>query len=186
MHFYNTEGTHCPLPLPPITLCPDLSQLSQRLPAAQGVAVNQVSLELSRSRGWISLSCMEQEHLVLRIPFFLSVADVNLKPWHHQLWVWALLLLFDAVACVCLFTVHSFVKESLIKGHLCKWKSEEADFHHPTVLRISRNSQRLCRYDHLLSMCKWDLTWRIKQLFISFPEKLWRLVVSTAAPVQGL
>lgn len=83
MHFYNTKGTHCPLPLPPITLCPDLSQLSQHLPAAQGVAVNQVSLELSRSRAWICLSCVEQECLVLSIPFLLPVADVDLEPWHR-------------------------------------------------------------------------------------------------------
>lgn len=129
MHFYNTKGTHCPLPLPPITLCPHLSQLSQHLPAAQGVAVNQVSLELSRSRGWISLSCMEQECLVLSLPFFLPVADVNLKPWHPQFWVWALLLLFEAVACVCFFTVHSLVEASLLKGRLCSggvfWVSSE-------------------------------------------------------------
>lgn len=172
MHFYNTEGTHCPLPLPPITLCPDLSQLSQHLPAAQGVAVNQVSLELSRSRGWISLSCMEQEHLVLSILFFLPVADVHLKPWHHQLWVWALLLLFDAVACVCLFTVHSLVKESLIKGQLCKWRSEGADFHHPAVLfRISRSYLTLSRCDHLPSKCKWDLICEIQVITHFLPWK---------------
>lgn len=121
MHFYNTKGTHCPLPLPPITLCPHLSQLSQHLPAAQGVAVNQVSLELSRSRGWISLSWMEQNawswgwcEAKAMTPPALGLSTAS--------FVWGCSLVW-------FFTVHSLVKASLIKGHLCSggvlWVSSE-------------------------------------------------------------
>lgn len=114
MHFYNTKGTRRPPPPPHITLCPDLSLLSPRLPAAQGVAVNQVSLELSRSRGRRRLRCVQRERSVPSIPFLLPAADVDRKAVPQP----APDLSPASFVSRRSFAIHSLAKESLIRGHL--------------------------------------------------------------------
>lgn len=176
MHFYNTKGTRRPPPPPPITLCPDLSPLSQRSPAAQGVAVNQVSLELSRSRGRCRLCCVRWERLVLSIPFLLLAADLDRKAMPQPVldlsaasFVWC--------RSLCLLIRHPQLSKRKFDQRSPPWlRSEEADFWafitqlFPLELAGAvRGSRALQTWPPPFSVQMGSELVKIRQLLISFP-----------------
>lgn len=185
MHFYNTKGTRRPPPPPPIILCPDLSPLSQRSPAAQGVAVNQVSLELSRSRGRRRLRCVRRERLVLSIPFLLQAADVDHKAMPQPR---PDLSAASFVWCrgLCSPLRHPQLSKRKFDQRSPPWRrSEEADFRafvtqlFPLELTGAvRGSRALQTWPPPFNVQMGSELVKIRQLFISFPWKLRRLVTA--------
>lgn len=138
MHFYNTTATQCPPPPLSITLCPELSLLSQRLPSAQGAAVNQVSLELSRTGASVACAtCGRSIWAECPFPPPALVWTFELCLNHARFQHCGFCLMPQLV-----FTTHSLAKESLIRGHLCGGGVKS--IHHPAAaLGISGSWQRL-------------------------------------------
>lgn len=164
MHFYNTKGTRRPPPPPPITLCPDLPLLSPRSPAAQGVAVNQVSLELSRSRGRRRLRCLQRERSVLSIPFLLPAADVDRKAVPQPAPGWSPASFVSPRSVRSLVRHPQLSKRKFDQRSPPRQRSEEAGCRafvaQPFPLGLAEPSEArgLRRRGHLPSVCKWDLS----------------------------